>query len=143
MEKWRCAYEGCKGWAKQGSPWCVAHPEGTPRKVGGAPRGNQNARTHGAYAAYVPIVALEEALKLPAGDLRLEIAVMRAIFQELVRSGLPLGELIAGADTVTGALARLLRVNKVLGDEQHDAMEETLVAYGEEIIPALEAKSAV
>jgi hypothetical protein len=25
----------------------------------------------------------------------------------------------------------------------HDAMEETLDAYGEEIIPALEAKSAV
>ena len=101
MEKRRCQYEGCKGWAKQGSYWCVAHPDGTPRKVGGAPRGNQNARTHGAY---VLIVALEEALKLPAGDLRLEIAVMRAIFQELVRSDLPLSELIAGADTVTGAL---------------------------------------
>ena len=124
VEKRRCAYEGCKGWAKQGSPWCVAHPEGTPRKVGGAPKGNQNARTHGAYAAYVPIVALEEALKLPAGDLRLEIAVMRGIFQELVRAGLPLSELIA--DTVTGALARLLRVNKVLGDGEEGAMEEVV-----------------
>jgi hypothetical protein len=38
---------------------------------------------------------------------------------------------------------------KELGADQfniylmHDAMEETLDAYGEEIIPALEAKSAV
>ena len=126
MEKRCCAYEGCKGWAKQGAPWCVAHPNGTPRKVGGAPKGNQNARTHGAYAAYVPIVALEEALKLPAGDLRLEIAVMRAIFRELVRADLPLSELIAGADTVTGALARLLRVNKVLGEGEEGAMEEVV-----------------
>ena len=42
-----------------------------------------------------------------------------------------------------------LRELKDLGVDQfniylmHDAMEETLDAYGEEIIPALEAKSAV
>ena len=126
MEKRRCQYEGCQAWARKGTAYCVAHPDGQPRHVGGAPPGNQNARTHGAYSGYVPVVALEEALKLPAGDLRLEIAVMRAIFQELVRSGLPLAELIAGADTVTGALARLLRVNKTLGDEQDGAIEAVI-----------------
>jgi hypothetical protein len=121
-----CAYEGCKAWAKKDSPWCIAHPEGKPRRIGGGRKGNQNARTHGAYAAYVPIVALEEALKLPAGDLRLEIAVMRGMFQELMRSELSLEETIKRAETITGALVRLLRANKALGDEQEGAMEEML-----------------
>ena len=89
-----CAYEGCKAWARKDSPWCIAHPEGKPRRIGGGRKGNQNARTHGAYAAYVPIVALEEMVKR--------------------------------ADTITGALVRLLRANKALGDEQEGAMEEML-----------------
>ncbi len=66
--------------SRRGTAWCVAHPGGQPRAAtGGAPDGNQNARKHGLYAAYVPVVELKQALVLPPGDLRLEIAVVRQV----------------------------------------------------------------
>ncbi len=50
--------------------------------------------------------------------------------------------------TVEDHIAKLTQLEKLGVDQfniylMHDAMEETLDAYGEEIIPALEAKAAV
>lgn len=116
MEKRRCEYEGCHAWARRGKTYCVAHPEGQPRRVGGAPEGNQNARTHGLYAAYVPVVDLKRALELPPGDLRLEIAVVRQLLAQLLGAELPPAEMVEAVDRATGALVRMLRANKQLSE---------------------------
>jgi hypothetical protein len=121
MEGQRCAVEGCRAWARRGTAWCVAHPDGQRRRT--ADDGT------GVYATYVPVVALEEALKLPPGDLRLEIAVARAVLRELLRAGLSIQELVAGLDKVTGALARMLRLNSTLtADDQEAGDLEAIVA---------------
>ena len=122
----RCMYEGCRGWARKTSGWCVAHPEGQPRQVGGAPAGNQNARTHGLYAKYVPIVALERALDLPPGDLRLEIAVTRAVLAELLHTELPAEELIKVLEKGSATLSRLLRTNKYLDSGAAEQFEDAV-----------------
>ena len=119
----RCAFEGCRAWARADSAWCVAHPEGKRRRVGGGRAGNQNARTHGLYAEYVPVVEVKRALELPPGDLRLEIAVTRAILGDLLGSGLPPAELLNVLEIGSATLTRLLRTNKALGgaaDEDAD-----------------------
>ncbi len=132
--KRRCGYEGCRAWAQRAGDWCVAHPEGHPRKVGGAPRRNQNARKYGWFSGYVPVVALEQALDLPPGDLRLEIAVARAALSELLKAKLPPAEMAVTFDRVTAALTRLLRTNKVLeaagSDMLHDVLGQVLDEMG-------------
>lgn len=131
-EKRRCAYAGCRAWARHGTEWCVAHPEGVPHgsnrtgRKGGAPIGNENRRKHGAYADYVPVVALRDALKLPPGDLRLEIAVTRAVIQEILNSELDAVELIGGLEQATGALTRLLKTNRQINPDDQDAFEATV-----------------
>jgi hypothetical protein len=114
----------------------VVHPEGEPRnpnrteRKGGAPPEsmieNQNRRKHGAYAEYVPVVALRDALKLPPGDLRLEIAVTRAVLQEILHSELDAVELIVGLERATGALTRLLKTNQQINPDDQDAFEATV-----------------
>ncbi len=131
--KRRCMYEGCRGWARKTSGWCVAHPEGKPRQVGGAPAGNQNARTHGLYAHYVPIVALERALDLPPGDLRLEIAVTRAVLAELLHTGLPAEELIKVLEKGSATLSRLLRTNKYLDSGAAEQFDDALACVLEKM----------
>ena len=138
QRKQQCSYEGCRAWARwrplpdgsrpesEGGALCVAHSGGTRRKSTGAPKGNQNARKHGLYASYVPMVVLEEALDLPAGDLRLEIAVVRGILADLVKSDLPMAELVHAVDEATSALSRLLRTNKHLGDGQPDEFQDAM-----------------
>ena len=132
-EKRPCAYAGCRALARHGTEWCVAHPGGWPRnpnqteRKGGAPPesliGNQNSRKHGAYAEYVPVVALRDALKLPPGDLRLEIAVTRAVLQEILNSELEAVDLINGLERGTNALARLLRTNKQINEHDQEEFE--------------------
>ena len=100
----------------KGSVWCVAHKNGVKTFRGGGhgpgePKGNQNRRTHGAYATYVPIVALKDALNLPPGDLRLEIAAARHVLGELLKSDLTPAQRMAGLNLASAALARLLRTN--------------------------------
>ena len=112
----RCAREGCRAWARRESEWCVAHPEGQSRRTGGAPEGNQNARTHGLYARYVPVVALERALELPPGDLRIEIAVTRSVLADVMQSDMSPAELLKVLETGATTLTRLLRTNKQLAD---------------------------
>lgn len=131
-EKRRCAYGNCRAWAKRGTEWCVAHPAGEPRspngteRKGGSTIGNQNPRKHGAYAEYVPVVALRDALKLPPGDLRLEIAVTRAMLQEILTSELDAVDLINGLERATGALTRLLKTNQQINAGDQDAYEATV-----------------
>jgi hypothetical protein len=78
------------------------------------------------YRAYRPVVAVEEALRLPPGDLRPEIAVVRAAIHELVSAGLPAEELIDALNTGTGALARLFRVNKLLSEQEAGVLDEAV-----------------
>ncbi len=126
VRKQRCAYDGCRAWAKGDGQWCVAHPDGHSRYRGGggAPKGNQNGRTHGIYANYVPVVDLKQALELPPADLRLEIAVTRAALADLLRSGLDARDLIVGIDKATAALVRLLRLNHQLAAAGDDKLDD-------------------
>ena len=134
--KQRCSYEGCRAWAQwrrlpdgsqpQGDALCVAHSGRVRRRSGGAPKGNQYARKHGLYATYVPLVVLEEALNLPPGDLRLEIAVVRGILAELVKTELPMPELVEAVDAATSSLARLLRTNQQLDEDQPDEFQDAI-----------------
>ncbi len=138
QRKQQCSYEGCRAWARwrplpdgsppecEGGALCVAHSGGTRRRSTGAPKGNQNARKHGLCSSYVPVVVLEDALKLPPGDLRLEIAVVRGILAELVKAELALPELADAVDAATSSLVRLLRTNKHLGEDRPDEFQETV-----------------
>ncbi len=80
------------------------------------------------------MVALEQALDLPPGDLRLEIAVARAALSELLKAKLPPAEMAVAFDRVTAALTRLLRTNKVLeaagSDMLHDVLGQVLDEMG-------------
>ena len=144
--KQRCSYEGCRAWARrrtladgsspecEGSALCAAHSSRDGRKSAGAPKGNQNARKHGLYASYVPVVVLEQALNLPPGDLRLEIAVVRGLLDDLLKTALPTPEMVAAVDVATRTLARLLRTNQRLEadrpDEFDDAVAQVLKKLG-------------
>ena len=124
--KERCGFQGCQAWVQGSSDWCVSHPEGRPRQVGGGTPGNQNARTHGLYSSYVPVVALEQAMDLPPGDLRLEIAVTRALLAELLKMSLPADQAVPIFDRASGTLPRLLRTNRVLEAVGSNAMQDLI-----------------
>ena len=124
--KRRCVYEGCRAWARAGSEWCVAHPAGRPRRVGGAPKGNQNGRKHGLYARYVPIEELKGALERPPDDLRLEIAVTRAVLAEVMESDLSSTELLKALEVGMATLTRLLRTNKHLDKAGQDKLQDAV-----------------
>ena len=134
MDKRRCSYEGCRAWAKRGTAWCVRHPDG--RRLpppGQALPGNQKARKHGVYSAYVPVVELKQALHLPPGDLRLEIAVVRQVLAQVLDSDVPPVEMIGAVDRATGALVRMLKMNKELGSEADGELEMGVERYLREI----------
>ncbi len=124
MDKQHCQYEGCRAWPRKGQRYCVAHPEGQQRSVGGAPDGNQNARVHGLYSGFVSVEALQRAMEQPADDLRLEIAAVRAAIDELLSmKGMDAGERLKALDKGMGALARLIRIQKqVSGDDGGDPL---------------------
>jgi len=50
-DKKKCAYPGCRAWAKKGENLCASHSRSA--KVG-APRGNTNAVKHGFYGVALP-----------------------------------------------------------------------------------------
>ncbi len=122
MDKAKCQYEGCNAWPRKGQAYCVAHPDGQTRSVGGAPDGNQNARVHGLYSGFVSVEALQRAMEQPPDDLRLEIAAVRAAIDELLSmKGMDAGERLKALDKGMGALARLIRIQKqVSGDDGGD-----------------------
>ncbi len=129
-----CSYEGCRAWAKMGEIWCVAHPNGQPRMPEGWPvPGYRKARKRGLKSGYVPVVGLKEALALPPGDLRLEIAVVRQVLAQLLSSKVPPVELVGAVDRATGALVRMLKVNKVLSSEVDGELEAGVERYLREL----------
>ncbi len=144
--KQRCSYDGCRAWArrktapegdqtaKEGGALCEAHSRKDQRRGAGAPKRNQNARKHGLYAMYMPMIVMEEARSLPPGDLRLEIAVVRGLLDDLLKTRLPTPELVAAVDVATRSLARLLRTNQRLEadrpDEFDDAVAQVLKKLG-------------
>ena len=130
MEKRACGYKGCRAWAKRGTAWCVAHPDGQPRvPTGWALPGNQVASKHGLRSKYVPVVGLKEALLLPPGDLRLEIAVVRQVLAQVLDNEVPPVELVGAVDRATGALVRMLKANKVLSSEADGELETAVEMY--------------
>ncbi len=124
--KRRCVYEGCRAWARAASDWCVAHPEGKPRRVGGAPKGNQNGRKHGWYGGYVRIEELKRALERPPDDLRLEIAVTRAVLADVMESDLSSTELLKALEIGMATLTRLMRTNKHLDKAGQDKLQDAV-----------------
>ena len=133
--KQRCTHEGCRAWARRAGAGgseagegarCEAHSRRIPRTGVGGRKGNQNARKHGLYASYVPVVALEHALDLPPGDLRLEIAVTRAALAELLNAELAPEAMVPALDRMTAALTRLLRTNKALETAGSNVIHEVL-----------------
>ena len=124
MTREQCRFEGCRQRPRRSSEWCTAHPGGqAPLFDDDPPQDDRKTRRPAPYAAYVPVVALEEALELPPGDLRREIAVVRAVLAELLKAGLAEVALVTALDRATGALVRLLRANQQLTAEQAGEVE--------------------
>jgi hypothetical protein len=71
----------------------------------------------------VPIAA---ALEQPPGDLRMEIAAVRAVLAELLEAELPAETLANVVDRATNALVRLMRANKSLAEKQDEADQAAL-----------------
>jgi hypothetical protein len=139
----------CRAWAVRGTdpPTCAAH---SGRTHGGAPEGNQNARTHGFYSNVLQeheladLVAYSEDL-----DLDDEIALARIILRRLValltpthHTDLPDIARIAGlALQATRTIARLLRDKRALSGEAADgiagaiaqALDELSTEWGVEL----------
>ena len=150
--KARCTHPGCRAWAVRNSnpPLCAAHggraasPE-PRRRGGGAPLGNQNARTHGFYASTLD--PQERADLDDAGDLAgatsldAEIIIARIALRRLLHifhSGTTPGpdpQPLTAQDYVNviglafrgcGTLSRLLRARKDLGGEGLDALQAVI-----------------
>lgn len=110
--KKRCLRDGCKALPMAGSSFCHAHNPSSV-KSGGAPTGNQNARTHGLYSRYLTD---EERALLSATEneasagLDEEIAMLRI---QISRA------LAAGADPTKSILAvgRLKQIQRQLEGE--------------------------
>ena len=130
MEKRACSYEGCRAWARRGTAWCLMHQERQrQRQPNCALPGNQVASKHGLRSKYVPVVGLKEALVLPPGDLRLEIAVVRQVLAQVLDNEVPPVELVGAVDRATGALVRMLKANKVLSSEADGELETAVEMY--------------
>ena len=136
--KAHCQHPDCRAWAVRDSrpPLCAAHGD----RRGGAPLGNQNARTHGFYASTLnpeELADLDDAGEL-AGDATLdaEIVIARIALRRLLhmfqtgttpgRDPQPLTAqdyacVIGLAFRGCGTLSRLLRARRDLGGEQLDA----------------------
>ena len=71
----------------------------------------------------MPVVGLEQALTLPPGDLRLEIAVVRQALAQLLEAELAPVELIGALDKATAALVRMLKANKQLNEDAANELE--------------------
>jgi hypothetical protein len=126
----RCVFEGCRKWTMHGSRYCNTHHDGgRPELIGGRFPGNQHARKHGLYATYVRIDGLEEALNVPAGNLRVEIAIVRHVLMRLLDAGLPPKELLDGVVKLSLALVRLLTTNKLLFEDGPDELETAVERY--------------
>ena len=118
----------CKAWAVHGTdpPACAAHAK---LACGGAPEGNQNARTHGFYS---PVLEPEELADLVAFaddlDLDDEIALARVILRRLVAlltNGNRPDEMVRIASLAlqaTRTIARLLRDKRALSGEAADGI---------------------
>lgn len=122
--------EPCQAWAVRGSspPLCSAH---AGRNVGaGAPTGNRNARTHGAYSDLIDEGELAQ-LVADAGDRSLEdeLAITRLALRRLTQilnddEAQP-SQIQAIAPLIfTGsrAVARLLRADRALSGEAADGL---------------------
>lgn len=126
MTRRRCDYEGCRAWPRRGTTYCVAHTERQPPP---RPDDDQHLHAQGLYAAYVPVVDLKSALQLPAGDLRLEIAVVRQVLVQLLAAELPPAELIVALDRATSALVRMLKANQQLSEDAAGELETAVEQY--------------
>ena len=69
------------------------------------------------------MVGLKQALTLPPGDLRLEIAVVRQALAQLLEAELAPVELIGALDKATAALVRMLKANKQLNEDAANELE--------------------
>src|SRR3712207_1921540 len=100
------------------------------RNASGAPDEQQGTE---AYRTYVPRTDMEAAIEMPPEDLRREIAVVRVVLAELLHAGLSVQELANAVDKVTGALARMLRINHQIGAGQADSVEADIQRALEEL----------
>ena len=129
MAKRHCEYGDCRAWARRGTAYCVAHPDGQPRAIRQAQGAAELAATPGPYDAYVPVVDLESAQQSPPGDLRLEIAVVRLALKDLLAAGLPPAEQAGALNKITSSLARLFRVNQQAGDTAGSDLATAVETY--------------
>ena len=152
--KAHCQHPDCRAWAIRDSnpPLCAAHSD----RKGGAPPGNQNARTHGFYASILSPTELADlaAIGQLAGDTTLdaEIIITRIALRRLLhmfQTGTTPGpdpqpltaqdyaSVISLAFRGCGTLSRLLRARRDLGGERLDAfhalMDETLDLVSEQL----------
>ena len=136
-----CQHPDCRAWAVRDAapPLCAAHGG----RRGGAPLGNQNARTHGFYASILnsqELADLDAADKLAGGTtIDAEIIITRIALRRLLHmfyTGTTPGpdpqpfttqdyaNVIGLAFRGCGTLSRLFRIRKELGGERMDEFED-------------------
>lgn len=81
----------------------------------------------GAYSAYVPPVTVEHALDHPPGNLRAEIAVVRAMLADLLKMDLAPDQRARISGTLLAALVRLVRENRLVDGSQSDQIDQTML----------------
>ncbi len=111
----------CKAWAVSTSdpPRCGAHGGGT--KQPGAPTGNSNALTHGAYTRTATPASIAEIID----DLAAKQARISAYIDSCIDDGLPvdtLAHLLALHGQNASRLGRLLRDQRALSGEAADGI---------------------
>jgi len=114
----------CRAWAMPGSDRCRSHRDDELGARGaGAPPGNQNARKHGAYSAYMTeedFMALALAGLENGATLEDEIAIVRVAIRRLAKAlndPQQQGELIkncAGIFAGAGRVAQMLRTQHAI-----------------------------
>ncbi len=118
----------CHSWPTHGSNQCAAHG-GTKAKIG-APPGNKNAQTHGAYAAETDAVDLDARIR----DLNRRInQLSHYIDKALLGDGeddtitiTDYGALVAIYGQLTSRLGRLLRDQQQLGGGSNAELEQAI-----------------
>lgn len=138
-DKIRCtaltaAGKPCKGWAINGSipPRCAPHSG-----LGGAPKGNTNAVTHGFYASNINKQEIASAFSEAEGvTLVQEAILLRVLLRRLTKflndDDLPLTQLTAVGPLIISASRALATINKQLPDPSIPDWSDTLDKLGEE-----------
>lgn len=125
-DKRKCEFPDCANYAMRSGTFCRTHAAklngGT--LPGGAPKHNQNAKTHGFYAKHVNVRDLQSALDVHGVDG--EIAVLRVKIADVLASGLPITETAPLLRQLITSLTLLLKLQQLLNPKSTNDLDDAL-----------------